>query len=181
MTKTEFTKRCIADALFELLKTKKLHEISVKDVVEKAGFSRMSYYRNFNSFEETLHYFLDVHAQAFSEKKQVSMAFKHIKEALPMFVLALQDEERREIDEVFIAQGLEYIIFENNRRHIFATSPADHLYSNLFISGGFNEIWYKWIKSGHKGSPEEIVKVLDEQISRDLSEIFKEYTPNNEE
>lgn len=174
MNKTEFTKYCIANALFELLKVKDYHEISVKDIVTKAGFSRMSYYRNFNSLEETLHYFLDSQLDNLLETNKVFFEFKHINHAISLLSLALRDQKRREIDEVFVKQGLEHIIFENNRRQVLKHSPQNRLYADLFISGGFNEIWYHWVRGGHKESPEEVINLLREQISNDLKVLFEE-------
>lgn len=174
MNKTEFTKRCIADALFELLKVKDYHDISVKDIVEKAGFSRMSYYRNFKSYDEVLDYFLDSHFFETYQRKKVSFDIKHVKNAIHLFKLSLEDDLRREIDDVFVKQGLEHIIFFNTRKHILAASNDERRYADLFISGGFNEIWYLWVLNGHKETPEEIIKQLSEQIDEDLLKIFEE-------
>ncbi len=175
MNKTQFTKYCIANALFELLKVKDYHEISVKDVVAKAGFSRMSYYRNFNSLEETLHYFLDSQSNTLLEINNVSFELRHINQAISLLSIALNDPKRREIDDVFVKQGLEHIIFENNRRQIMAHSSPERLYADLFINGGFNEIWYKWVKGGHKESPEEVINLLRNQINNDLAVLFNDY------
>ena len=60
MDRKEFTKRCLAEALIELLKEHEYHEISINDITNKSGFSRMSYYRNFKSVDEILDYFLDI-------------------------------------------------------------------------------------------------------------------------
>lgn len=46
--------RLMLDALIQLLKSKPISEISVTDITEKAGVSRMSYYRNYSSKEEIL-------------------------------------------------------------------------------------------------------------------------------
>ena len=47
--KTELTK-----ALLSLLKKKKLHEITISELCNKAGLSRLSYYRNYDSMEEII-------------------------------------------------------------------------------------------------------------------------------
>lgn len=51
--------RLMLDALIQLLKKKSISEITVTDITEKAGVSRMSYYRNFSSKEEILTRHLD--------------------------------------------------------------------------------------------------------------------------
>ena len=174
MNKTEFTKYCIADALFELMKTKNYHDITTKEVVEKAGFSRMSYYRNFKSMDDVLFYFLDVKFANFYKKKNINFNIENVRQAIPLFLGSLSDPEHQEIDEIFFKQGLEHIIFENNRRQIMKASNKERIFANLFINGGFNEIYYNWMIRGRKESPEEVVKLLQEQIERDLKIMSEE-------
>ena len=47
-----FTKRCIMDALLQLMHTKDYDDITITDITERAGVSRMSYYRNYHSKDE---------------------------------------------------------------------------------------------------------------------------------
>jgi len=49
-----FVKECMVSALMQLLKTKPMSEITVTDITDKAGVSRMSYYRNYSSKNEIL-------------------------------------------------------------------------------------------------------------------------------
>ena len=45
-------KECMVSALMQLLEDKPLSAISVTELTEKAGVSRMTYYRNYQSKEE---------------------------------------------------------------------------------------------------------------------------------
>lgn len=54
-----FVKDCIVSALTRLLNEHRLSEISVKDITDRAGVSRMSYYRNYTSKESILTDHLD--------------------------------------------------------------------------------------------------------------------------
>ena len=47
-------RRAIIDALYGIMQDTPLDQITVTEIVEKAGVSRASYYRNFNSKEEVL-------------------------------------------------------------------------------------------------------------------------------
>ena len=44
----------ITDALFELLKTKELTQITVTELIKKAGVCRASFYRNFYLMEDVI-------------------------------------------------------------------------------------------------------------------------------
>lgn len=45
----QFTKHCIMEALLQLMHTQEYDDISITDITKRAGVSRMSYYRNYNS------------------------------------------------------------------------------------------------------------------------------------
>ncbi|SHJ62519.1 TetR/AcrR family transcriptional regulator [Parasporobacterium paucivorans] len=54
MKQSERSKQWIIDALFELMKTKSYQEITIKDLTEKAGVARLTFYRNFETKEDVL-------------------------------------------------------------------------------------------------------------------------------
>src|SRR5699024_1390636 len=49
-----FTKECIETALLVLMKDKDFKDISITDIVKRAGVSRSAYYRNYSSKEDIL-------------------------------------------------------------------------------------------------------------------------------
>jgi len=53
---TEHTKQNIVEAFWSLYGEKKLTQISVKEITEKAGYNRSTFYSYFNNTEEVLNY-----------------------------------------------------------------------------------------------------------------------------
>lgn len=51
-----FMKDCFAEALIALLQERKLEEISIQDIAEKAGYHRASWFRSFKSKHEAVTY-----------------------------------------------------------------------------------------------------------------------------
>ena len=49
-----FVKECITEALLLLMKGNSLSEISITEIVERAGVARVSFYRNFSSKEDVI-------------------------------------------------------------------------------------------------------------------------------
>ena len=47
-----FSRDCMVQALIQLLKTKSLSNITITELTERAGVSRMTYYRNYHSLDE---------------------------------------------------------------------------------------------------------------------------------
>lgn len=55
----DFLKECMADALFILLQTKSIEEITISEVTALSNVSRITYYRNFTSKESMIEFKLD--------------------------------------------------------------------------------------------------------------------------
>jgi AcrR family transcriptional regulator len=53
------SKKMITDAFLELLQTIPYHKITITDITAKALLVRATFYRNFNSKEEILNYYID--------------------------------------------------------------------------------------------------------------------------
>ena len=54
-----FAKDCIATALIKLMKQKKYEDITITDIANTAGVSRVTYYRNYNSKEDIITHHMD--------------------------------------------------------------------------------------------------------------------------
>lgn len=52
-------KQAIAMAFIAILNEKKIEDISIREITERAGVSRMAYYRNFNSKMDVLEYYFE--------------------------------------------------------------------------------------------------------------------------
>ena len=59
MNKAEYSKRSIAEALLQLMETEDYDRITIQQIVDAAGVSRMAFYRNFESKDQILQYHVD--------------------------------------------------------------------------------------------------------------------------
>jgi len=57
--KAEYSKSLITDAFYSLIEKKPIQEISITQIAEKAGVSRMAFYRNFKSKEDVVFTYCD--------------------------------------------------------------------------------------------------------------------------
>ena len=58
-SKSDLSKKYIAEALIILMKKKKYTSITNKDITDKAGLSHITIYRNFKNKDEILRYYLN--------------------------------------------------------------------------------------------------------------------------
>ncbi|MDD7316843.1 MAG: TetR/AcrR family transcriptional regulator C-terminal domain-containing protein [Bacillales bacterium] len=158
MDRKEFTKRCLAEALIELLKEHEYHEISINDITNKSGFSRMSYYRNFKSVDEILDYFLDIKTTEHIENTNLNFDELPLEEYMIRLFNFLGSPACREISSLLIKRGLFDHVQKQFDRRFRISLPRLKSYYYSFISGGIFNAYKLWVCNGYSETPEEIVQ-----------------------
>ena len=138
MTKGKTTKESMIEALCKLMETKKFQDIQISEITEKAGVSRISYYRNFESKEAILIAYMEQKTKAFYEdhseeddETYLLHLFEHIKDYADFIPLLYKND----LSYLF----LQHIINWFGRKG--ATSNLDeyaNLASSYCIFGFFN-------------------------------------------
>lgn len=157
------TQEWITTALLELLQTKQLSKLSVSEVVQKAGVSRMAFYRNFESLEQVLkEYYEPKYADIFHK-----IAFKtsHEQKIADLTNFFSNNDFQTAIKGDYV--GLLYQIFKHHIAKFYDEiipfpdwTGAKRSYWIDFMSAGVFEIWVMWIKNGQKESLEEISSLI---------------------
>lgn len=150
------TRACIATALLELLEKQPLPSLSVARVCQRAGVSRMAFYRNFQGLDQVLY-----------ERYKGLIA--------PVFAMVLRSfsfEEKRAVQArlfdligadmvASVERGFEPIIrriFEEEIRAFF--EPARDEYWLAFASAGVYALWRKWLLDGRTVPLQDIMAFL---------------------
>ena len=152
----------LTDALLKIMEQKPLAEINVSELCRRAGVSRVSYYRNFNTMEDILVQYLnkctDEWWQDFSKKPE--------SEFYRTFWSELLEQYRKN-------KKLIFLLYQNNashllKEHIFSRcSPKPDLeekeaYIRAALAGFIYGLVDEWIRRGMKELPKQfhIQKIL---------------------
>jgi len=158
-------------ALLQLLKDKRLNEITVTQVVKRAGVSRMAFYRNFETLDDILiAYFKPKIDDEFNLVINRVPQDEKIK-ALGQFFTDLSDNMKLATERKF-----EYIIqdiFNDNMKRFYDNNMNWDNFSNVqkkywiqFMSAGVYSIWREWLVSGQTESLDDIhTLIADFQVS----------------
>lgn len=127
----DYTRHYIMQALFKLMSDYEYEKISVKDIVEKAGVGRATFYRYFKSKEEVLIYYLEHNAKKFMFSQRFFPRCKddHIKtvtSALTMF------KENIEPFKLIRKARLEYIYLDYLNKNFSTTFEQDYPNHNIY-------------------------------------------------
>ncbi|KRN97712.1 TetR/AcrR family transcriptional regulator [Companilactobacillus kimchiensis] len=161
----------LISALLQLLKTKDLNDITVTQVVKKAGVSRMAFYRNFETLNDIL--------IAYFKPKIDSEFTIIINKATPeqkMNALGSFFFELTDTMNLAVKRNYEFIIqniFNDNIMNFYDTimnwdhfSAVQRKYWTRFMSAGVYAIWREWLNSGQKESLNDIhTLIADFQFS----------------
>ena len=160
------TQKVLLDALYELIKTKKLSCISITELCSKAGINRNTFYYHYNNIYELL-----------SENKnqlikQINDIFNKYKtpspDMLTEILYAIKD--RPQFINILYSPNCDLDYFEEicdlasqktaeyyNSKGF--TSPKDLMICH-YSNAGTNSIFRDWIKGGMKEDPEEITELI---------------------
>lgn len=156
------SKQMILDGFMRLLEYKEYDKITVSQIAQEAGVTRMTLYRHFKekediffftfeqNFEKLLRHIDNIETP--SLQTLLEYRFKILKESEYTNILASQNK----LDKLTQTLGVKYI-------HNFNSLIPDFIedYDRAFISGGIDAMTVLWIKNGMIESPEYMAsKVL---------------------
>ena len=158
----KLAKECIVTALIELMKARDFHSITITDLTNKAGVSRMAYYRNYTSKEDILNKFIDdvgtdVHEQL-ADIYTDSDVYNYY------YALLEQLGSYNDLAITTYKAGLGELILSQINKQMALTfpsagdTPTDH-YRHLYLAGAFYNIFIEWLKNGQRESCAEIARL----------------------
>lgn len=156
---SEFSKKCIADALIDLMKKKDFDKITNKNITDKAGLSHITIYRNFKSKDEIIKYHLDLITNEFIRTKKVNYNPNNFKEYL--IVLFTHLKEKEELGILLYKANLIYLIKDEFDKIFYNKAKnIKEQYNYYFISGGLYNIYYNWLINGCKETPKDLATMF---------------------
>lgn len=161
-TKDTLTKNYIFEALYELLSRRTINEINVSEICEKAGVSRMSFYRNFKSKDDLV-------------EKSLMKILENLKDTLSKQELINQYTVTREIFATTLKYQKITPAFKNSdyidkftqciADKLFTFAPEDKInparkYIPIFYFSALAGTLAVWLDNGAVETPEEMAKCI---------------------
>lgn len=154
----------ITYAVFELLKTNDLADITTTEIIKKAGVCRSSFYRNFYLPEDVIRQYGIALFEAIDQR--IPVAQEGIHEHIQSFNAYLWSQ--RERLTLLERRGLFYLleepILEHCRRQIQRLGVWNNRYQAEYHAGATTQLIRAWIRNGFEESPQEIAEIICELI-----------------
>lgn len=157
-----FVKECITTALIQKMKTKHIDEITITDLISKAGVSRNSFYRNFDSKRDILEKHLLILIQEWGKEFESSGDIHAFSETLLKHYY-----KHKDFYLLLYRQGLSDMIYETLRASCKLNEAPSNLgrYGKSMFAGMLFGWLDEWMRQGMPESPEELI-LLTTQLNQ---------------
>lgn len=162
-----FVKECITTALLQMLETQSLDDISITDLIKKAGVARNSFYRNFDSKKDVLMKHLLMLIQEWGKDFEALGDISRFSDTLLKHYYKYKD-----FYLLLYRRGLSDMIYETLRAACKLEESQNNLerYSKSMFAGLLFGWLDEWMRQGMPESPEEIA-LLSTQVSADSATV----------
>lgn len=160
----ELVKQSVTEALISLMDVKPFSEITVTELVLKAGVARATYYRNFSSKEQVLTDYIDEILQSFyneypANSMQQRTQYEHISHILDYVI-----KYKKQLS-ILNKSGLSSLYLNGMNKYFFATLnktalTADDKFKVYAFAGAEFNIIFNWIVTGDDENTKEISSYL---------------------
>ncbi|MBR2556517.1 MAG: hypothetical protein IKE94_16845 [Aeriscardovia sp.] len=153
--KTELTK-----ALLSLLEKKKLNEITISELCNKADLSRLSFYRNYNSMEEIVREHLAGITDIFLTSSSPNFRTTPREEFITLLFEHMYGI--KDLVSLLIDNNLSYLLKEEfDDAFMRSVDIYNDPYRCYVASGAYFNLFYYWFINGCKEKPSEVSRMLD--------------------
>ncbi len=159
--RSNLSKKYISEALIYLMKKKDYSSITNKDITDKAGLSHITIYRNFNSKDEIIKYYLDTITEDFIRESNITYSPNNFRDYIITLFTHLQKNKDIAL-LLYKANMLHYLKDEFDKIFLAKAHNLNEEYHYSFVSGGLYNVYYYWIKNNCKETPEELSKIFSE-------------------
>lgn len=161
-TKENLTREYIVSAFEKLLETENYDKISVCDIADKAGVSRMSFYRNFKSKEALIYSFFDEVSKELKnninnlEVKNQFTITKQYFEIFKKYNLAIHSMMESEITKTLGAAIMQKL--KDNIPHDYMNKTSKYI--PIYYFGAMTSVLMNWLKDGMVESTDDMARLL---------------------
>ncbi len=159
----DYTKSYIMTSLFELMKEKNYEDITVTEIVKKAGVGRVTYYRNFESKDDIIRQYFKSETEDFLKKQIykprtkedyfdiIKLTFTYFKKNQEFFKLI----KKAHLETLYLE-----FLNENMKINFIENNLSNNKYLPYMYVGVIFNTSMKWLESDCKESIDSLSKTL---------------------
>ena len=169
--RVKMTKALLKTSLIELMKTKSIHTISIKEICSGADINRSTFYRHYNTqyelYDEIVNELLNDLITAFQTSRESG-------EDLQDAIAAVLDvaEKEREVCLVILSDKGNVTMGESFVKAIAPATPEEaselSIYLFQFMAAGLANIVWTWLNKPVRQSPKELASLMTSMMKHGI-------------
>lgn len=169
------TKEAIEQALISLLDEKEFKDITISEIVKRAGVSRTAYYRNYKSKEDILSTCLK---NIMNKSSNSLLGYDALKDTKKTWIALLETVKVNYKEyKLLLKAGYKNIIideFNKSMNYNISKKQFELYYSNLYWAGAISSVVLEWIEDDMNIPIEQVAELGSNLMINGLNTI-KEY------
>lgn len=165
--KNTYVKQQITKALISLMSKKKINDISISEICDKAQVGRASFYRNYDSKEEVIQHHTNSLINDWAEaiEKDPSASIYNFFQSLFQHF-----QKNQSFYKILYKQNMSSMILSaiRNRLNLDKNIDVNSLYSRVFMAYGVFGWIDVWFSNDMKETPEDLNRIIVENINNSI-------------
>ncbi len=167
--RVKMTKALLQESLIDIMKTKSIHNISIKEICTGADINRSTFYRHYNTqyelYDEITNEILSELIEIFLESRKTDDDFSDSITKVLEFI-----EKKREVCLVILSDKGNVTMGESFVKAIspIADSEASDImvYIYQFVAAGLTNVLWVWLNNPNRRSPREFAQLMTSIMKR---------------
>lgn len=165
------SKQLISMAIYQLMYTTPYNKITVKMICEKAGVSRMSFYRYYSTKEDVFINFADERFEDFydtfmTKDITIDSFIRNVVSYFKKYSRQIKILEKADNTQILIIQFERYAAYiMRNARSLSVFQYHDNPLAVPYFAGAFYNVLVYWSKNNFKQSEEDMTRMLEELLT----------------
>lgn len=169
--RVRMTKLLLKNALIDIMKTKSIHLISIKEICEEADVNRSTFYRHYNTQYDLYDEIIDdisqdigaIYKDDYTTVDFLTKVLEYIESRRDTFLVILSDNGKLSLGEAFVI-FTERFIDHNNTSELVT-------YVFEFVAAGLTSTIWSWLKKDNRRPASDVARMLHNLMMHGLGRV----------
>ncbi len=171
--RVRMTKMLLKNALIDIMKTKSIHMISIKEICEEADVNRSTFYRHYNTQYDLYDEIIEdistdigaIYKNDFTTVDFLTKVLEYIESKRDTFLVILSDNGKVSLGEAFLLFTGRFIDHNNTSELV--------TYVMEFIAAGFTSTVWSWLKKENRRPAGDVARMLHNLMMHGIGRVTR--------
>ena len=169
--RVRMTKMLLKNALIDIMRTKSIHLVSIKEICEEADVNRSTFYRHYSTQYELYDDIIDdiandiggIYKDDFTTVDFLTKVLEYVESKRDTFLVILSDNGKVTLGEAFVLFTGRFMDHNNTSELI--------TYVMEFIAAGFTSTVWSWLKKENRRPAGDVARILHNLMMNGLGRV----------